>query len=490
MALFSHNVNKISGLRFIADALELQSGIGRQHLMKQPFMISHDEINRHYDKVDEIIKLLLSHNQSISVEVDSVHKIEDLKHALSEIHDISGTLNALQSGMVLDDIGLFEIKRFALITKRISDILFVLNLSIIKFSGLEDVLRILDPEKQDAPHFYIYDSYSNKLSDLRKQYNHHTKLALEGDKAGESKQSLLDRAEELRIQCQDEEDIIRHELSKKLKNFGINLMENLSQVADLDLYVAKANLSISLNLCRPIIADRGSKSITKGLFNPEVSSVLKLKNKLFQPVDIEISKNPSVITGANMAGKTVLLKTIALSQYLFQYGFHIPAASAEMVVVDKIITVLEDEQSELKGLSSFAAEMLKINSILHASKSGINILALIDEPARTTNPQEGLAIVNAIIHELVKYNTRSLITTHYSGIKPNVRHLRVAGLKTEFLSEVASVETINDYMDYSIIELDSNEKKDAPHEALKIAKIIGVDEDMLKLAENYLKELN
>lgn len=488
MALFSHNVNKISGLRFIAEALELQSGIGRQHLMKQPFMTLHDEISRHYDKVDEIINLLISHNQSVSDKGDSLQKIEDIKHALSEVHDISGTLSALQSGMVLDDIGLFEVKRFALITKRISDYLYELNSAIIKFSDTENVLRILDPERQNAPHFYIYDSYSNKLQDLRRQYNQHTKLALEGNQAGESKQFLLDKAEELRIRCQDEEDIIRQDLSKKLRSFSVALMDNLSQVADLDLYIAKADLALSLNLCRPTIADKGNNTIVKGLFNPGVSSVLKVKNKLFQPVDIEISKSPSVITGANMAGKTVLLKTIALSQYLFQYGFHIPASSAEMVVVDKIITVLEDEQSELKGLSSFAAEMLKINNILNTSKSGTNILALIDEPARTTNPQEGLAIVNAIIEQLARYKTRSLITTHYSGIKPNVRHLRVAGLKTELLNEVASVETINDYMDYSIIELDENERKDAPHEALKIAKIIGVDEDMLKLAEKYLKE--
>jgi DNA mismatch repair protein MutS2 len=61
------------------------------------------------------------------------------------------------------------------------------------------------------------------------------------------------------------------------------------------------------------------------LFNPEVAEALRLKNKKYQPVDINLTDGPALITGANMGGKTVLLKSVALAQYMFQYGFFVPA---------------------------------------------------------------------------------------------------------------------------------------------------------------------
>lgn len=487
MATFSYNVNKIPGLRFIADALELQSGIGRQRLMKQPFMTLPDEISKHFANVDEIVRLY-TYSQREDISVDLTRHIDDLKHALSEIHDINGTLSALHSGMVIDDIGLFEIKRFSLITKRIINTLYELKTDFFHFSNIDEVIRILDPEKLNAPHFYIYNAYSEKLTELRKNYNYYTREIFEENSQGLTKQLILDRAEEIRLQCQEEEDAVRKILSSKLRGYSVALLENMSLLADLDLYLAAANLAITNNLCRPTINENIDKIIFKGLYNPEISSKLKEKNKSFQPVNLEIEMGPSIITGANMAGKSVVLKTVALAQYLLQYGFYIPAISAQMVLVNKIITVMEDEQSELRGLSSFAAEMLKINSIIHSSKAGISTLALIDEPARTTNPQEGLAIVNALVDELAKYQVRCLITTHYSGIKAKVTHLRVAGLKTEKLTEIVSIETINDYMDYSIIKLKEEDIKDVPHEALKIAGILGIDTEMLRLAEKYLHQ--
>lgn len=487
MAAFSYNVNKIPGLRFVADALELQSGIGRQRLMKQPFMTLPDEISKHFANVDEIIRLF-TYSQREDISVDLTRHIDDLKHALSEIHDITGTLNALHSDMVIDDIGLFEIKRFSLITKRIINTLDELKTDFFHFSNIDEVIRILDPEKLNAPHFYIYNAYSEKLRELRNKYNYYTREAFGENIKKETKQLLLDKAEETRLQCQDEEDSVRKVLSINLRGYGVALLENLSLLADLDLYIAIGSIAITYNLCRPLINENFNKISFKGLYNPEVSASLKQKNKSFQAVDLEIEMGPSIITGANMAGKSVVLKTVALAQYLLQYGFYIPAISAEMVLVNKVITVMEDEQSELRGLSSFAAEMLKINSIILSSKAGISILALIDEPARTTNPQEGLAIVNALVDELAKYQVRCLITTHYSGIKAKVTHLRVAGLKTEKLTENVSIETINDYMDYSIIKLKEEEIKDVPHEALKIAGILGIDTEMLKLAEKYLNQ--
>ncbi len=505
MSHFSNAVNKVPGLRFIADALELQSSAGRQHLMKQPFMLLPEEISLQLDMIEAFRELLQTGDSKI---------ITDLKHALSEIHDITGTLNSLKPDFVLDDVGFFEIKRFALITDRIKQVLQQLNFTAVEFRDTIEVVLLLDPDKQRVPHFYIYNSYSERLTRLRKRY---------ADLVSNIKsQTDHDEADDARIQCIEEEDTVREELSSYLLKYKVDLLENLALVADIDLWLAKAGLAVEFNMCKPEIAipskgenayrDADTESISSEvkrrsnlpnpldtyytsyiqLFNPSIAEALKQRGRQYQPVDIEFGDEPNLITGANMGGKTVLLKTVALAQYLFQFGFFVPASHAVIVPVEQIMTSMEDEQSELQGLSSFAAEMLKINSIIIAARAGKSMLALIDEPARTTNPAEGQAIVNSLIDILDANSVRSLVTTHYSGITSTCRRLKVAGLRTEEFTSHPTIETINDHMDYSLIELQPvtegglSYEDEVPREALYIAAILNVDAELLERAACYI----
>lgn len=470
MAQFANTLNKVPGLRFVADGLEILSTPGRHLLMKHPMMVSGSEISEYLDKVDELYKLLDSSGEGVNGNRSFIH---DLKSALAEVHDITGTLNSLREGLVLDDINLFEVKKFALLSERINESLERLGVKVITLNNLSGVVSILDPEKQRIPHFYVYDAYSEELAALRKQYNELIKTDIQ-------------KAEEIRLEAFELEDTIREKLTSKLKPYKAVVLENLDAIALLDVLLAKASLAVRWNLVKPEVISKNS-SCYKGLFNPEIKEALRLKGTTFQPVDITLTSSPSLITGANMAGKTVLLKTVALAQYMFQYGFFVPAKRAALVPVEKIMTSMEDEQSELKGLSSFASEMLKINAIIHAAKTGSNLLALIDEPARTTNPAEGKAIVNALVELLLENNTMSLVTTHYSGIVSDCRRLRVAGLKTDEIGTKPTIETINNYMDYSLIELQPGDHE-VPHEALTIAEILEVDEGLVRKAKEYLKK--
>lgn len=499
-------INKVPGLRFIADALELQSGPGRLHMLRQHLMTSADEIAFHLEKTDQLKHLMeaaasdIADNRQttsakplkeagLSEHIDSKQLVESLRHALSEVHDITGTLNMLQSGLIPDDIGLFEIKRLALIIERISCLLRTLNCDVVSFDDFSEVITLLDPEKQRVPHFYIYDSYNSELAELRKKYDALNKKSVTPEQEQE--------AEKVRLQCTEMEDTIREQLAGQLKPFSGDLLNAIDSLADLDIWLAKASLAIKFGLSKPEIViptgnEDGGQTTYRKLFNPAIEEALKDRGKKFQPVDIMLDDAPCLITGANMAGKTVLLKTVALAQYLFQYGFFVPAESAVIVPVDRIMTSFEDEQSELKGLSSFAAEMLKINGIIQASRTNSRILALIDEPARTTNPQEGLALVNALIDLLNEHNVKSLITTHYSGFDTTCRRLRVAGLRTNEIHSKPTIETINDYMDYSLIELHQAKEgqvrleDEVPHEALRIAAILEVDTALLERAKWYL----
>ena len=174
---------------------------------------------------------------------------------------------------------------------------------------------------------------------------------------------------------------------------------------------------------------------------------------------------------------------MSLIQMMFQFGFFVPAESAEIAPVEEIMTSIGDAQSEVNGLSSFAIEMLNIDKILKAVKSGQKILALVDELARTTNPSEGRALVNAFIKILSRHNTRSLITTHYNGITAQCNRLRVKGLQVPEGTKVTP-ENINRYMDYSLVRTTEEE---VPTEGLTIAEIFGIDEEFLNEAKAMIK---
>ncbi len=453
-AIHQHN-----GLKYIIDLLQLQSSAGRQRMLQQPFMADAAALEREFELLAEMVERI-KNNKFLGT-------ISAIVQSLQDLHDIQGTLNNLRGNGVLDDIELFEIKRFALLADEIRKLLKVLEYKGIVVPNLTEVVEILDPEHNRIPHFFIYSSYNESLADLRKKR-----------KALKDQQS--EEALNIHQQCIEIEDKIREALSAKLGSFYADIATAWQAVAELDFMLARARLAVDLDLCKPQIS--AEESSFAGLFYPQVKELLEQQKRKFQPWDIKLYNAPCIITGANMAGKTMLLKTVALNQYLFQFGFFVAAASAEIVPVEKIMTGIGDEQSELNGLSSFAAEILNIQAIIAQARAGKKLLVLIDEPARTTNPHEGIAIANALIDLLESLQVRSLITTHYSGLKTNCRKLRVKGLHFPQNSEPITVANINQYMDYSLVEHKSDE---VPREALQIAQILGIDKALTDGARLY-----
>jgi DNA mismatch repair ATPase MutS len=216
-----------------------------------------------------------------------------------------------------------------------------------------------------------------------------------------------------------------------------------------------------------------------------VREALRARGKDFQSVDIAFGDGPTVITGANMGGKTVLLKSVALAQTLFQFGFYLPAAEATVAPVDEVLTSIGDAQDEMSGLSSFAAEMMRLDHIIGRVKAGSRALVLVDEPARTTNPTEGEAIVNALVELLAAHHVAALVTSHYSGIRADAKRLRVKGFSEDMDGAETKITAANiqDYMDYSLVPDDGR----APREALRIARILGVDEELTARAACRIK---
>ena len=386
-----------------------------------------------------------------------------LANKLMCLKDIETTIKRVAAGIVLDDIELFEIKYLAMISRDVLALMKEQKITAVNLPDLSDVVAILDPDSLNIPSFYVYDSYSEELMQVRKEMKAISGYGQEVE--GDQKQQLL----ELQKRNDEIEAEVRGELSGKVKEYSKELDYALKGLAMLDILIAKVVQMKELGLNFPSVTEIGETFYVK-MFNPMVREALEKVGKQFYPVDIAFANVPVTIIGANMGGKSVVLKTLALNQLLTQFGFGVAAQVCCVKVVDKVMFCIGDDQNAQKGLSSFAAEMLAINGVVKSLRAGDNILALVDEPARTTNPVEGTALVEGLLEVIGRGEGGFVLTTHYNIKNDNVKRYRVKGLK-------------DGVMDYTLVEAESG---DVPHEAVSIAQSLGIDAEWIELTRKHL----
>lgn len=434
------------GLRFMLDRLDLQSGFARRWLLDMSMMTSDDDIEASYDVVRRFIDFVKG--------IDRTH-LTTLLFRLQGVKDIRTTIKNLRQVSTLDDIELFEVKHLSILASEVTAFLVEHGMAdVVHIPALDEVVSILDPDGLKIASFYIYDSYCAELQQLRKQMRQQP-----------------ERQEDLLVEAAEIEETVRRDLTRKLHSHVDDIENALVALATIDINLARARQVVEEGLCIPTISTDETNRYT-AMFHPQVKDALSRRGKEFQPVEIGFGESPTLITGANMGGKTVVLKTLTLCQYLFQFGFGVPASAASIAIKDEIYFCIGDDQSIERGLSSFAAEMKNIDAVIKASRKDRKILALIDEPARTTNPTEGTALVQALLKVLGNKRMSLVMTTHYD-IEPGTAHcLRVKGFD-------------NGSMNYSLVEVVGGE---APHEALTIAQSLGIDAEWLAVAREELEK--
>lgn len=449
----------------MTDKLDIQSGVGRRYLYALEWLEEVEDVTTELRQVEKVLCLMKCSGG------DDLW--ERLRMKLMQVRDIRGTVKHIGEGCVLDDLELFELKSFTLIAAELRSL--TTGLDLVSIPDMEPVIQLLDPEGKRIPNFYICDAYSVELAGLRTEIKRRRQQ-------GEDEGVL----EELYFRSVELEDAVRTDLSGHIRAYRKEIDDALLLVAKLDIWQAKAAQALEMKLCKPEIRHNAEiETSYSGLFNPQLREILQQSGKEYQPVDVSIVPYATLITGANMAGKTVLLKSVALAQCLAQFGFYVPAQKAVITLVSDILTSIGDEQDELNGLSSFAAEMLRINEITGQVRAGRKLLILIDELARTTNPVEGKAIVNSVLEMLTENRAGAIVTTHYSGIKAPCRKLRVRGFIEEKAEGNLTRENINEFIDYSLVE---DREDTAPQEAIRIAAMLDVDTGLLDRARYYLEK--
>lgn len=440
----------------------------------------------------EALKKELDYLEKMIKEVNEKKELfDDLTEIFCRVKDISNSILRLKNGSTLDDVELFEVKYFAKLSEDLKKLYeeLCMEVSYIELKELQKVFEILDPEERGVMTFHIYEAYSKKLQHIRYEKRQwEEKIVREENE--EKKKEFLEKRLETVVQEEEEEQVVRKRISDEVKVYADDILQNLHSIGELEFLIAKAKLAIEFGAVRPEITMGDTLSL-KEASNPMVEAILQEKNKEFTRISIEMNGGVTLITGANMGGKSVTINTITLNVFLAQMGFYVFCREAAVPVFDFVYFISDDMQSVEKGLSTFGAEIIQLKEVVGASRVTKGFIAL-DELARGTNPKEGKDIVQAVIHFLKEKSSLSLISTHYDGIDmKDTRHYEVNGLKyLDFdklkkmidLNQKNSVDILQQHMDYHLEEVQSHE---VPKDALNIAALLGLDREILEIIENF-----
>ncbi len=217
-------------------------------------------------------------------------------------------------------------------------------------------------------------------------------------------------------------------------------------LAELDALQGCACLAEGGQWCRPEIQDNDSFCVRAGR-HPVVEAAIA-GAAAFVPNDCDLSSDRRVLllTGPNMAGKSTYLRQNALIAILAQAGLPVPAASAQIGVVDRLFSRVGAADELARGRSTFMVEMIETAAILH--QAGPRSLVIVDEIGRGTATLDGLAIAWAVLEGLHnQIRCRTIFATHFhelarltevlTRLRPHMMRVREWRGDVVFLHEVA-----------------------------------------------------
>ena len=538
--LANKKTRRETGLDYVTTGLNLLTPFGSGLIKEQkPFLPGQEELLRaELSRIQEIKSIAEANEREIGILSEAFMMVKD------------NSLSIKRSGSsVLSVVEIFEIKSLLLLMVRIRDLGGKLKLpeEFIP-DDITGLLDTLDPGGDRLNTFYIYDSFSEKLAELRSE-----KKNLEREVRREQKRKrddirekygitltpkfditvsksdsqsikmideisdlsrseedymsvtftltpteaaagLVRRMDELTADIEEEELKVRETLSEEIHSWAEVLNENCRRIGRLDSVLAQALFAGRHNCVMPEIVTEHVVEFTDGR-HLQVEEIISSKGGRYCPVSISLKDGVTCITGANMGGKTVSLKLTGMIAILAQYGYFVPARSAKVGLSNFMQILIGDSQSIERGLSSFGSEMEELKEIMDNSKE--RSLLLIDEIASGTNPVEGLALTRSIVDYLKKQPYISLITTHFEAVTGDeeVVNMQVTGLanadfdrlnrEIRYANRRERIEIIGRYMDYRLTHVDSG--REIPKDALNIAKMLGISKDIIEKAKEYIE---
>ncbi len=285
------------------------------------------------------------------------------------------------------------------------------------------------------------------------------------------------------------EEAVRSSLSAVIREHA-QALEDLSQrVGDLDVLLAHARFTQRYSCVPATLTSETKLAFTEGRYLP-LAAELEAQGQRYEPISVDLN-DVAVLTGPNMGGKSVALRTCGFIATLATFGIPVPAKSATVSLFNEIAWLGIGAQEEPGGLlSSFAREVVRLKDLLERNAS--RMFVLIDEFARTTTPHEGKALLVALIRTLRRRGRLAFIATHLAGIAAvaGVRHFAVRGLRdvprVKSADLHAALAALADSMDYAIAEVGDGTERQA--DAIALAHVLGLDDDLVAEAGVVLAE--
>ena len=270
---------------------------------------------------------------------------------------------------------------------------------------------------------------------------------------------------------------VRNTVGQRFKE----IQEAANALAVLDVLCSFALVAQENNYVCPVVDESDEIHIVEGR-HPVVESMVR--DTLFVPNDTLLNQSDqrlALITGPNMAGKSTYMRQVAVIVLMAQIGSFVPAKSAHIGIVDKIFTRVGASDDLSSGQSTFMVEMTEVAHILdHATASS---LLIFDEIGRGTSTYDGMSIARAVleyVNDPKKIGAKTLFATHYHEL------CALGDLGNGIVNYNVAVKKRGDDIIFlrKIIPGGADESY-----GIEVAALAGVNEEVVKKAKKYLKEV-
>lgn len=255
----------------------------------------------------------------------------------------------------------------------------------------------------------------------------------------------LKELEEELLSAADKRKTLEYSLFQDLRTHMAAQRERIIHAADmvaqLDYWQSLAQVGRTNNWCRPELGAEANLDIREGR-HPVVEAMLGRANFVPNDFRLDASRRLCLLTGPNMAGKSTVLRQVAIISLLAQMGSMVPASAARLGLVDRLFSRVGASDNLAQGQSTFMVEMMETARILRQATR--RSLVILDEIGRGTSTYDGVALAWAVVEDLAKRaggDLRTLFATHYHEL--TALEGRIAGV---FTMNIAIREYNNDIL--------------------------------------------
>lgn len=301
--------------------------------------------------------------------------------------------------------------------------------------------------------------------------------------------AALSRRDAANAKCAEIEERVRARLSAAVRSNAPGLHRAMRAFGETDLLFAQVRFAQRHSCVVPDLEPSAGIEFTAARFLP-LAVELAQQGRAYVPISLRLP-SVAVITGPNMGGKSIALRTAGTLAVLAAFGIPVPATHARLKIFGHIAWLGIGAEPEPGGLlSSFAGDVRRLRDVLALADAAT--LVLVDEFARTTSPDEGKALLVALVEALLERKITSFVATHLSGIAEaaHVTHFAVRGLRgVPELSKHGGLQgalaALAASMDYSIQEVTDDREPNA--DAIALAQLLGLDDSIVAAARKALE---